>query len=638
MSNLSALLRRLTWATLMAVAAGALIVILAYRQVAARELVAQGAQGSVTIGHLAVNAIGQALRTPLALHTWLVAARDDPRRAEWVLATDLAARQMFAGTPVFKFVLFDDRGYIIYSTDPQQIGEYRGDREALRQALRGESVSTLSHRDRFNAMEGERMDRDLLATYQPIRRPDDRVAAVAEVYVDTTPLLAEMHAHQLRLTALVVAVAVAIGLIIVWLLRRTGRMLRQQRDRLMRTQNELAAARDTAEEATRTKSAFLANMSHEIRTPMNGILGMAGLLSQTHLNVPQQRYADALMRSARSLLTLLNDLLDFSKIEARQLDLENRPFELRLIFEDALALISATAADKGLDLSLELDPNLPRWVLGDALRLQQIINNLLGNAVKFTDGGGVRVLAAACPQAGPDALRIEVQDTGCGIAPSVQALLFRPFTQADSSTARRFGGTGLGLAIARELAQAMGGDITVDSEPGRGAQFRVTVNLPAIEAPRASVHIPPQALLPQRLRVLLAEDNPVNQLYGQALLEQLGHEVVLAPDGIEVLQATLNGEFDLVLMDCQMPEMDGYEATRRLRERESQQPRGRRMPIVALTASAMAEDRARCTAVGMDDFLCKPFEAPQLLEVLARVMRGSGAPVTAPQARSAARV
>ena len=378
---------------------------------------------------------------------------------------------------------------------------------------------------------------------------------------------------------------------------------------------QLRDARIAAEAASHAKSAFLANMSHEIRTPMNGVVGALDLLGHSALGAEDRGLVSTARSSAAALLSLLDDVLDVAKIEAGRMDVERVPFDLHALVRGACDLLRTVARAKGLTIEVDYPTSVPRGVVGDPTRVRQVLNNVLGNAVKFTRDGGVEVRVTCDTPAGrPPVFRFVLRDTGVGISADAQAHLFEKFTQADTSTTRDYGGTGLGLAICRDLTELMGGEITVESTPGEGSTFVVTLPLAlAVTTPLAERERTPTAPTQFDARVLLADDNPVNRKLAELLLRRMGCDVEVVCDGAAAVAAMDRpGGFDLVLMDCQMPELDGYEATRRLRDA------GERTPIVALTAHAMRGDRDRCLEAGMDDYLAKPLRADPLCAALAR--------------------
>ena len=522
------------------------------------------------------------------------------------LATRAGAVGIWEYNPVDRTTVWDDQMFRLYGTAPNRCGATY----ELWQAALHPDDREQTERDLASALRGEReFDTEFRVIWGD--GSVHHIRALAVVKRDASGQPARLIGTNYDITAQ----------------KETAQQLQDNNRKLeeaMEFANDLAQEANAANAA---KSRFLANMSHEIRTPMNGVLGMIQLLSETELTEEQQQFVAVALSSGRALLSLIDDILDLSKVEAGKITLEDVKFDLHQTIEIALQPLRRQALAKGVAIHSHLADDVPRHLIGDGHRLGQVLTNLSANALKFTERGSVNLAVSVKEQInGKMTVLFTITDTGIGISRDQIALLFAPFVQADSSTTRRFGGTGLGLAICKQLVAMMGGNIGVDSDEGRGSTFWFTAVFGQVNAQPATSDGTQAAVEPQRKpgldrtrRILVAEDNPTNRLVALAQLMKLGYQASAVNDGAAAVEAVSTGGYDLVLMDCQMPVMDGFAATRLIRQSVQ-----RNIPIIALTASAMQEDRNRCLE-DMNDFVTKPVDMERLAEVLMRWLPGSEA-------------
>ena len=529
-------------------------------------------------------------------------------------------RTLVANLGVLKVKLYETGGMTVFSTQSSQIGADYSKNERFLKSLDGGFASKLEFREKFGAIAGPAAERWVLSSYIPVRRASDgQILGVAEIYRDVTEQRQEAAQSRI-LRAAIIGIALAVVfvflVIIVW---RSDRRLAEYHRREL---DLLANAMD-AEAKSAAKSRFLANMSHEMRTPMNGVLGITNLLEKTNLDERQSQLLQSIRKSGDALLSIVDDVLDFSNTEAGNQSLDHTPFKIVDSVNDVVELLSYGAEEKTIGFSCDVSIDEQETVQGDPKLLRKILTNLVGNAIKFTDAGEVAISVGLVERSDAKRrIRFAVRDTGIGIPKDQQPRIFESFFQVDNSAARRFDGTGLGLAMSRQIVELMGGDIGFDSTEGQGTTFWVELDFDIVAghagaADRQRGIDTPDQLHPSDTLILLAEDNEINREVVIENLRDLGHAVDFVESGQDAVVAWEQGAYSLILMDIQMPGMDGLEATRQIRAAERQND-AHPVRIVAVTANAYDSDREDCLAAGMDDYLSKPFSDEQFCTIIDR--------------------
>ncbi len=583
--------------------------------------------------------------------TSYLTARKFMEVSKWVTHTNEVLTGIKSVVSVVAEAESSQRGYLL-TRAPVFLQEYKSATASIQPAIN--YIATLTRdsqtqQDKINMLRGYADSRittmaKTLASASPRRA--DRLSSEIErnnaISADIKALLHAMEKEEDRLLGLRIAdehlvarnsvlVTVFGSLLSLILVVTAIRIMKRDLEIKERTQRELMAAREKALEASQLKSQFLANMSHEIRTPMNGVIGIANILSETALDNDQQNYVNMILQSANSLLTIINDILDFSKIESGKLDLETIDFDLGKVVRNTIEVLKYSAKHKNIDLAANVDPLVANWLRGDPGRLRQIMTNVISNAIKFTEKGGVTLNITMVREEGTAVvLRFEIQDTGIGIPVEALDRIFNAFAQADSSTTRRYGGTGLGLSISRRLIEMMRGKLKVESKVGLGSKFSFEATFEQGSADTAKLIETEKS--PARgnrgdARVLIVEDNPINQKVATKMLQKMGYVTSVAGDGREALNALEENRFDLILLDCHMPNMDGYECATAIRKLNDAPYN--HIPIIAMTANAIKGDRERCLAAGMDDYVSKPIDSSALDKIINRWLAKSNVRPTA---------
>ena len=650
----------------------------AYHRNAEFELIRQGEDKNHVQVQLLFNALDAQTKAQIFGLVGLTGApmKDDPG----VQTLHQTLSKLVAGSSLRKIKIYSGRGITVFSSEPAQIGEDKRQNPGYQMAMVGGRSSDLTHRGVFSSFDGDKHDVDVLGSYLPVRDEFQRIVGVIEVYDDVSPLVKAISATRYGVFALIAMIMLLLYGALMFIVARADRIIgehaREMRAEAERREQALAlaerdrslallasrdadvqrkeaeAARAEADRASRAKSEFLASMSHEIRTPMNGIIGFSDLISVDNLPEEERDYVSLIKGSAVGLLGIINDILDLSKVEAGKLELHSELFSPKRVVTQLLRTLQPRASAKGLALREQFADDLPTHARGDPLRLRQVLLNLLGNAIKFTDSGYISVSVRLLALDRHATLEFTVSDTGNGIAADDLARIFQPFEQAGSPSSHKVPGTGLGLTISTRLVQLMNGELSVESRLGKGSDFKFTAVFDAVNvgeirqgidpeidthatdrsagassAPLAPRGLPavadgasPLAAKPvSRPLVLLVEDNPVNQLVATAMLTRIGVDFIVANNGREGVQMARQEGIALVLMDLEMPDINGLDATRQIRANEAEMGKTA-MPIVALTANAMEGDKQACIDAGMVAFMSKPYQLNELQQMLRRYL------------------
>lgn len=576
------------------------------------EIINTTQESNHTLTKIFINEAYPDIKHHLALEENIAQHATKLMQGEDLSAIDHRVRQFMRNTDVLKIKIYDPNGMTVYSTEHKQIGQNKSNNLGYMKAMQGELSSELTTRGKFSAIEGEVFDKNLIASYVPIQ-VNQNIVGVAELYTDRTNSIKNTESSFLKLLLSLPAITLLVLVLLIWIVRTAEKQRRLQNKNLDDINNQLRDAKNLADKANEAKSDFLAIMSHEIRTPLNGVIATLSLIDQKQLSQENKELVETSINSSELLTTVINDVLDYSKIQANKFALNKHTVDIQQLINEVARSYEYATQEKGLDFKVEFIGSNSSKVEADPVRIKQILNNYLNNALKFTEKGAIRLSVV---QEADNNYLFAVNDTGIGIKQENLTNLFKDFSQVHTGSTRNYHGTGLGLSICNKLAIMMNGTTYVESELGQGSTFYARLKLSPAQTSKAGlseqkIDIKKPLKLNQETFILVVEDNKVNQLIAQKMLEKLGYQFALTENGQECLEFTKHKTVDLILMDCQMPVMDGYEATKQLRQQ------GFTKPIIALTANAQDSDKQICYDAGMNDFLSKPFKKQEFEDVLS---------------------